>query len=119
MTGHGIHQGGCHCGNVRFEAETDLSRLISCNCSHCAKRGLILAFVPAEKFKLLKGEDNLIDYRFNTGRIQHLVCRNCGIEPFGRGKNREGGETVSVNVRCLDDVDVAQLNPTPFDGKSL
>lgn len=62
MTGHGIHQGGCHCGNVRFEAETALTRLISWNCSHCAKRGPILAFVPAEKFKLLKGEDNLIDY---------------------------------------------------------
>ncbi len=59
MTGPGIHQGGCHCGNVRFEAETDLTHLISCNCSNCAKRGLILAFVPAEKFKLLKGEDSL------------------------------------------------------------
>jgi hypothetical protein len=119
MTGQGIHQGGCHCGNVRFEAQTDLAHVISCNCSHCAKRGLMLTFVPAEQFKLLKGEDSLVDYRFNTGRIQHLFCRDCGIEPFGRGKDRDGSEMVSINVRCLDDVDPAGLNTTLFDGKSL
>jgi len=26
---------------------------------------------------------------------------------------------VAVNVRCLDDVDLGQLTPTPFDGKNL
>jgi hypothetical protein len=119
MTGPDIHQGGCHCGNVRFEVTTDLARVISCNCSHCAKRGLMLTFVPAGQFRLLAGEDSLVDYRFNTGRIQHLFCRNCGIEPFGRGQNRDGTAMVSVNVRCLDGVDLTQLSPIPFDGKSL
>ena len=27
------HTGGCHCGRVRFEITTDLSRASECNCS--------------------------------------------------------------------------------------
>ncbi|MEA2966592.1 MAG: hypothetical protein QOI46_6690, partial [Alphaproteobacteria bacterium] len=30
-----------------------------------------------------------------------------------------GDEMVAVNVRCLDDVDISALAPTPFDGRSL
>jgi len=26
---------------------------------------------------------------------------------------------VALNIRCLDDVDVDALTPTPFDGRSL
>ena len=31
----------------------------------------------------------------------------------------EGAEMVAVNVRCLDDVDIASLKLVPFDGRSL
>ena len=34
-------------------------------------------------------------------------------------KCSDGTEMVAVNVRCLDDVDLGQLTPTPFDGKNL
>jgi hypothetical protein len=33
-------------------------------------------------------------------------------------KARDGSNMVAVNVRCLDDVDIETLTPTPFDGKS-
>ena len=32
------HTGGCHCGRVRFEITTDLSRASECNCSLCSFR---------------------------------------------------------------------------------
>ena len=38
---------------------------------------------------------------------------------FLRGTNPKGEEMIAVNVRCLDDVDAAALEPTPFDGRSL
>jgi hypothetical protein len=60
-----VHQGGCHCGKVRFEATTDLAHVISCNCSICTKHGLLLTFLPATKFTLLDGEEQLEEYRFN------------------------------------------------------
>ncbi len=115
------HTGGCHCGNVRYEVELDLgSGIVACNCSICAKKGLLLAFAAAEGFKLLSGQDDLRDYRFNRRVIRHVFCGTCGTEPFARGLTPDGSkEMVAINVRCLDGVDIAALTTLPFDGKSL
>lgn len=111
--------GGCHCSAVRYEVETDLSRTMTCNCSHCSKKGFILSFAPADHFRLLSGENELSEYRFNTKTIAHLFCRICGTESFARGTDREGNPTVMINVRCLDGVDLSGLHPSEYDGKSV
>ncbi|HEY5959018.1 MAG TPA: GFA family protein [Polyangiaceae bacterium] len=114
------YQGGCHCGAVRFEAELELDRLTSCNCSICGRSGTILAFVPASDFKQSSGEDSLTDYQFGKHSIHHAFCRHCGIKSFARGKNRDGSDMVAVNVRCLDGIDVHTLTvANQFDGRSL
>lgn len=113
------YTGGCHCGAVRYEVETDLAHTIVCNCSHCEKKGFVLAFVPATHFALLSGEDKLTEYRFNTKKIAHLFCKTCGVQSFGRGVNEKGEATVAINVRCLDDVDLSTLHPSKFDGKKM
>jgi len=113
------HAGGCHCGAVRYQATSDLAQVLSCNCSICQKRGALLTFIPAEQFKLLSGEDALTDYQFNRKIIHHLFCKTCGVGSFARGKGPDGREMVAINVRCLDDVDLALLAVTPFDGKSM
>lgn len=112
------HKGSCHCGAVTFSAEVDLASTITCNCSMCSRAGSILTFVPADQFTLHSGEEHLTNYQFNKKVIDHLFCNICGIKPFGRGKDPEGNETVAVNVRCLEDVDLESLNPHGFDGKS-
>lgn len=111
--------GGCHCGKVRYEVTTDLARVLECNCSICSKKGHLLAFVTAEKFELLSGEDALTDYQFNTMNAHHVFCSVCGIQSFSYGKGRDGSKMYSVNVRCLDDLDVSALSVTSFDGKKL
>ncbi|HEX6978480.1 MAG TPA: GFA family protein [Alphaproteobacteria bacterium] len=113
------YTGGCHCGRVRYEVKTDLKRVVSCNCSICTKLGALFAFVPSDQFKLLSGKDDLTDYQFGRKTIHHLFCRFCGIESFAMGTAPAGANMTAVNVRCLDDVDLAALTPTPFDGKSL
>jgi hypothetical protein len=113
------YTGGCHCGEVRFEVQTDLAQVVTCNCSICSKKGLLLIFVPADRFSL-RGEDALTEYRFNRHSIRHLFCAKCGTQSFARGiAPSSQTETIAVNVRCLDDVDVGALAPTPFDGRSL
>jgi hypothetical protein len=112
------HEGGCHCGAVRYRVETDLAKVMECNCSHCSKKGFLFSFVSAEQFTLLEGEDGLTEYRFHTKQLQHLFCKSCGAQSFARGKGRDGGATVAINVRCLDGVDVSSLTITPVDGKS-
>ena len=117
MTDPTTYSGGCHCGRVRYEAEADLSRVMSCNCSICRKRGSLI--VPAAKFKLQSGGDALTDYQFNRKVIHHLFCSSCGTASFARGTGPDGAEMVAINVRCLDGVDLDGLNVVPFDGASL
>ncbi len=67
---------------------------------------------------MVSGEDALREYRFNSKKIQHLVCTTCGVQPFGRGISSDGAPTVAINVRTLDDIDLSSLERIPFDGKS-
>jgi hypothetical protein len=119
MTEMAKYRGGCHCGRVRYEVETTLEPVISCNCSICQKRGALLTFVPTAQFTLVSGEDDLTDYQFNKKIVHHLFCSRCGIGSFARGRGPDGSEMVAVNVRCLDGVDLDALTPMKFDGKSL
>ncbi|MBD0414125.1 GFA family protein [Oryzicola mucosus] len=113
-----MHQGSCHCGEIRFKVDVNLDNPITCNCSYCRRQGGILAFTPAQNFELEHGEAKLTEYRFNTNKIQHLFCSVCGMESFARAAAPDGTEMVAVNVRCLEDVDVESLKPTPYDGRS-
>ena len=113
------YSGGCHCGQVRYEATMELTGGVECNCSICSKKGAILTFVPAEHFVLQSGEDSLTDYQFGKKNIHHLFCRMCGVPSFARGTGRDGKKVCAVNIRCLDDVDLSALTLKHFDGKSL
>jgi len=103
---------------MRYEVEIDLSQpVLECNCSHCEVKGLLLAFVPQSSIKMLSGEDNLTEYRFNTEKIAHLFCKTCGVQVFGRAE-KDGVPMSGVNVRTIDGVGLAALKRRPFDGKS-
>ncbi len=113
------HHGGCHCGAVRYRADLDLSKpAVSCNCSMCGRAGTLLSFVPASQFTLERGADQVTDYLFNQHVIHHLFCKTCGIKSFARGVGPDGTEMIAVNVRCIDDVDLATIPTQPYDGKS-
>jgi hypothetical protein len=118
MTEARKYTGGCHCGAVRYEVTFALESAMTCNCSICSKTGTRLTFVPADRFRLLSGEDALTDYQFGKKRIHHLFCKTCGIRSFGRGKGPDGTDMVAVNVRCLDGVDLAAIPTRQFDGRS-
>ncbi len=112
-------EGGCHCGAVRWKASADLDTTMECNCSHCSMKGFILTFTPAEQFALVSGEDGLTEYRFNKKTLSHVFCSTCGVQSFARGKGPDGKEMAALNARCIDNIDLAALNPAPIDGKSF
>jgi len=108
------YQGSCHCGAVRFEADTDLSEgTFRCNCSICFKSRAWMAAVPESSFRLLGGEDKLRDYQFGPKRIHHLFCVVCGVRPFARGVDPKGYPTYVIRVNCLDRADDAELAGAP------
>lgn len=107
--------GSCHCGAVRFEADFDLAQgTAKCNCSICLKTRAWMAFVPASSFRLLSGESALGDYQFGRKVIHHRFCTNCGVRPFGHGKDAGGNAFYAVRVNCLDGVDAAELVDAPI-----
>jgi hypothetical protein len=114
------YEGGCHCKNVRYSVELDLDQpVIECNCSHCQIKGILWQFVPKASFTLLLGEDSLKEYLFNKKTIRHQFCTNCGVEPFAFNTAPDGTETAAINVRTIDDVDLAALTLTQANGKDF
>lgn len=114
-----IYKGGCHCGKVSFEVSGILTEVIQCNCSICSKRGALMWFVPKTDFRLLTPKKNYVTYTFNTHKIKHQICPNCGCAPFEDGVDAKGLETVAINTRCLDGIDLLTFNIVQFDGKKL
>lgn len=113
------YTGSCRCGAVRFEADLDLGQGTSrCNCTSCTKNGWWGVLVKPAAFRLLAGADSLA--RFGTSAFaDHPRCTRCGVEAFGHGDVPQiGGEYYSVNVRCLDGVDLAGVPVRYLDGKS-
>ncbi len=111
------HTGGCHCGAVRFEVDLpDAIEVEDCNCSICAKSGNIHVIVPAARFRLVEGADNLTRYTFNTGAAQHLFCQTCGVKSYYIPRSNPDG--VAVTWRCLDDWQSLEVTINRFDGQN-
>ena len=112
-----VYQGGCHCGQVRIRVRADLTQISECNCSICTKKGILHLVVPPEQFELLQGEGAITTYTFGSGVARHTFCGTCGIHAFYTPRSEP--DKVSVNVRCLEGIDVSQLQPSRlFDGQN-
>lgn len=98
----------CHCGAVAFTVElTDgFNTIRRCNCSFCRMRGAVAVSAQLSGIEVIKGEDKLTEYRFNTGEAKHFFCSVCGIYTFHQ--RRSNPEQYGVNVACIEGV-------SPFD----
>lgn len=109
--------GGCHCGRIRFEVEApDDVTVQDCNCSICSKTGFLHLIVPGNRFDLLQGKDNLVEYTFDTHEAKHLFCKTCGVKSFYIPRSNPDG--YSVNLRCIDQRPFTSINIEPFDGQN-
>ena len=112
-----VHKGGCHCGRVRFEVEAPASvEVTECNCSICAMTGYLHLIVPKSDFSLVRGEGDLATYTFNTRTAQHHFCRHCGIKSFYVPRSHPEG--ISVNLRCIDEGTLENVDFSSFDGRN-
>ena len=109
-------EGGCHCGQVRFRAKVDLDLMSWCSCSICTKKGIVHLPVQPADFELLRGKRAVTAYTFGTGVAQHTFCTHCGMHAFYIPRSQP--DRLSVNARCLDDIDASTFDPTRFfDGR--
>lgn len=113
------YTGSCHCGNIRFEVDGDIDSALACNCSICSRKGSLLWFVPRDQLRLITPESAMGSYTFNKHVIKHHFCRTCGIHPYGEGVDPKGNPIAAINIRCLENLDLASVPVTPFDGRAL
>ncbi|XP_061178251.1 centromere protein V-like isoform X2 [Saccostrea echinata] len=112
-----IHTGGCHCGAVRFQVLAPIHlHVYNCNCSICYKKQNKHFIVPKSKFTLLKGEDNLTTYTFNTRQAKHTFCKTCGVQSFYTPRSNPDGYGVAPH--CLDPGTVEHVTEEDFDGQN-
>ncbi len=105
------HIASCHCGAVVLELSLP-DGIVSprhCNCSMCRRRGAVVASVPLSGLKILKGQDALRQYQFNTHTARHFFCGHCGI--YTHHQRRSNPAEFGYNVGCLEGVDPFLLGP--------
>ena len=111
------HRGGCHCGRVRFEVLAPSRLTVSnCNCSICTMSGYRHLIVPADRFRLVSGQDALTTYTFNTHTARHMFCSTCGIKSFYVPRSHPDG--FSVNANCIDPETIEELTVQDTDGRN-
>jgi len=114
------YSGSCQCGNVTFDVDMTIGKVMSCNCSRCRRLGSLLAFTKKDNFTLKSGGDALTEYEFNNHVIHHFFCSICGIQPFAEGVDpKTGAPTISINVRCLDGIDPDGFEVVKFEGAKM
>ncbi len=102
------HRATCHCGAVELELSlpdgiVDPRR---CECSICRRKGAIVASVTLDAIRIVKGQEALRLYQFNTQTAKHYFCSVCGI--YTHHQRRSNPHQYGYNVGCLEGVN-------PFD----
>lgn len=113
------HRGSCHCGAVRFEAELDLDAgATTCNCTSCIRVNARSVIMKPSAFRLTGGQEAVTHYQREGSSNGRSFCKHCGSQVFAKGHVPEiGGDYVSVNLNCVEEIDPALVKLSYFDGR--
>ncbi len=95
----------------------DLDHVRVCDCSVCRKRGALNHRVENNDLRPLTPIEEMSLYQWHTKTARDYFCKNCGILPFRRP--RTAPDLWTVNVRCLDRVDLESIPVVSVRGSEL
>lgn len=107
-----IREISCHCGAIKLEVNAELGDVIECNCSTCGKSGFLSWYVPIDSVRLATPGCGMSSYFWRFATEGFHFCGNCGMATHRTWRDR-----ISVNARCIVDVDVFELTMKRVDGK--
>jgi hypothetical protein len=113
------HQGGCHCGNLRWTLSSALAAselpVRACQCGFCRRQGALSTSDRQGELAFAARDRNAaIRYRFATNSAEFLICARCGIyvgaqmEAAGHGygianlRTLEGGGDFAGRAQAMD-----------------
>lgn len=107
------HLASCHCGAVVLELSlpNGIEKPRRCDCSICRCKGAIVGSVPLAGLKIIKGENVLKCYKFNTKTAKHYFCSVCGI--YTHHQRRSNPNEYGYNLGCLEGVNPYELGDVP------
>jgi len=111
------YQGSCHCGTTKFEVDADIDNVRVCDCSICRKRGAVIFRVDKDSLRMHTPMEALNTYQWHTKTATDYFCPNCGILPFRHP--RTAPEMWAINVRCIEEIDIASIPRDEVHGSNL
>ena len=111
------YNGACHCGHIQFEVDLELDHVRVCDCSICRKRGALNFRVEESQLRVLTPVSDMTLYQWHTATAKDYFCPICGILPFRRP--RTAPELWTINIRCLDDVNLDGIPVKKVYGSQL
>jgi hypothetical protein len=94
--------GGCHCGEIRYQAEVDPEKVEICHCTDCQtlSGAAYRTVVPALEgtFKLLSGQPKVyVKTAENGSQRAQVFCPNCGT-PIYSAAVGSGSSFIGIRV---------------------
>lgn len=91
-----IYSASCHCGAVSYTVHLSPPlpewKVVSCNCSICARSGYLLVYPSREQLHINRGDGALKSYSFGPKKSLHKFCGECGSSVFFDPRMKERGE---------------------------
>ena len=99
----------CHCGEIEIQInlKKEINELMRCNCSMCKRKGTMVATINKKDLKVVKGQDKIKTYQFNTNVAKHHFCSECGTH--SDNLRRSDTNTFGFNVGCIDEIEPNRL----------
>jgi hypothetical protein len=115
-------KGECHCGNVRFEFETNINpnNLIirNCQCRFCKLHGAATARDPKGSAKIFVNSTSIVKlYRFSTESTDFVLCANCGVY-IGAVLTYRDSKYATLNMK-LTELNTDNAVPIMYEDETL
>jgi hypothetical protein len=109
-------EGGCYCGEIRYESTGEPEAAIQCHCRECqyitGGNPNVIMIVPMNSFRFVKGEPKSFTRDDLERPVTRLFCDNCGTAIGTRSPARP--DSMIIKVGTMDDPGVFEAKAAIF-----
>lgn len=111
-----MHQGSCHCGNVRLTLPDTPTVATSCNCSLCRRIGGPWVYFEFGTVKIEGHPAFTTEYVQGDRTMRTIRCQTCGCVTHWEPINPEPGAKQGVHLGNFSQELIASVRVRRFDG---